>query len=177
MKPNYYYLSNQIGKDKTETQTTLTETDLILQKDFTNDYPKTPREVVKWYNRIIKEYYAEKHTKKETNALIKQQRALLDKDLLAANPKATFYKNVKANIKDYAKRDEKIIIVKTCSSSDITYAKVKGYNCAYATSYYFSREGNDYSRTFQEFCLRQDDNGNWKILTWKLTEGDPDDYK
>ena len=41
------------------TEKELTDIEKVLVKDLKRDYPKTPREVVKFYNRIIKCYYGE----------------------------------------------------------------------------------------------------------------------
>ncbi len=174
----YYYLSGKIAsRDATDTAGgQLTEVQTIIAKDFVGDYPKTPREVVKWYNRIIKEYYAEEHTDAEITALADQQRMLLDEELLSYNPRDEFLMQVKNDVNNYNVRDQKIISAKICSSNDVSYGTVQGYECAYVTSYYFTRTGNDYSRTFQEYCLRKDANGQWKILTFRLTTGDPEDY-
>ena len=53
----YYYLSHRNDNNTTEDATKVTEVDKILQKDFDEQYPTSPREVVKWYNRIITAYY------------------------------------------------------------------------------------------------------------------------
>ena len=172
----YFYLAKKSGVSSTD-DTEISEYDIITTKDFTEDYPKTPRETVKWYNRIIKEYYAEEHTDAEIAALAQQQRMLLDDELLSYNEQSTFLENVKDDVADHDARDQVIVTAKVCSSNDVKYATVQGDECAYVTSYYFSREGNDFTKTFQEYCLRKDGDGRWKILTFRLTEGDPDDYE
>ena len=172
----YFYLSRKSSGASAEESTEITEYDLITTRDFSVNYPLTPREVVKWYNRIIKEYYDEEHTNAEIAALVQQQRMLLDDELLDYNPYDEFLESVKDDIADHEARDQKIVTAKVCSSNDVVYATVQGDECAYVTSYYFTREGNDYARIFQEYCLRKNDDGQWKILTFRLTEGDPDDY-
>lgn len=174
----YYYLSHRFdNKTEEDSKTTVSEADSIVLKDFDNDYPATPRAVVKWYNRIITEYYAAEHSDKTIDQMITKQRALLDDELLRANPEQEFTLAVKADIEDYAARNRRIVVSKLCSSNDVTYATVNGYECAYVTSYYFTREGNDYTRTFQEYCLRKDSEGRWKILTFRLVDGDVEDYE
>jgi hypothetical protein len=54
----------------------------------------------------------------------------------------------------------------------VQYKKVNGYDCAFLSTYYFIREGSSYTRTYEDFCLRKDSNGNWKILTWRLSTED-----
>lgn len=61
------------------------------------------------------------------------------------------------------------------NSSDIKYQKVKGEECAYVTASYFVKEGNSYTRTYEEYVLRKDTNKQWKILGYQLTKGDSSD--
>jgi hypothetical protein len=42
---------------------------------------------------------------------------------------------------------------------------------AYVTSSYFVREGSSYERTYQEYVLRKDSDGNWKIMGFYQVEG------
>ena len=143
-----------------------------LKKDFEKNYPKTPREVVKWYNRIITAFYGEEYTDDELEDMADQVRMLMDDELLSYNPRDTYIKNLKADIEDYKTRKKTIVQSSVSDSNDITYATVQGDYCAYVDAYYFSREASDYSRTYEEFVLRKDDDGHWKILTFRLMEGD-----
>lgn len=173
----YFYLDRKHDDAAKVEAEKIEEVDMIVNRDLETNYPVTPREVVKFYNRIVVEYYANEHSDDEITAMASQQRKLLDPELLEYNPEVDFIINVKANIEEYAARDEKIRRAKVCSSNDVTYRKVKGDDCAYVTSYYFSSEGSSPIRTFQEYCLRKDTDGRWKILTFRLTEGDPNDYQ
>ncbi len=174
----YYYLSHRNDSLTEEsTVTEVSEADAIITRDFSTNYPATPRAVVKWYNRIITEFYAEDHSDSEITALASKQRELLDEELLAKNPVDEFLQAVKADVLEYSARDERIVTSKVCSSNDVTYATVQGDQVAYVTSYYFIREGNDYMRSYQEYCLRKDASGNWKILTFRQIDGDPEDYE
>ena len=104
-----------------------------------------------------------------------QARSLMDDELLSYNPRDTYLKSLKADIEDYKTRDKIIVQSSVSDSNDITYATVDGEYCAYVDAYYFSREASDYSRTYEEFVLRRDDEGRWKILSFRLTEGDNDE--
>ena len=46
----YYYLSNH-GKKDVENSTEISKVDEALSRDLAKDYPPTPREVVKFYNK------------------------------------------------------------------------------------------------------------------------------
>lgn len=171
----YYYLSHKNAKSAEDAQDKTTEVEKIIERDFDKQYPKTPREVVKWYNRIITAFYGEEYTDEELEKMADQARSLMDDELLSYNPRDTYLKSLKADIEDYKTRDKIIVQSSVSDSNDITYATVDGDYCAYVDAYYFSREASDYSRTYEEFVLRRDDEGHWKILSFRLTEGDNDE--
>ena len=171
----YYYLSHKNEKSAEDAQDKTTEVEKIIERDFDKNYPKTPREVVKWYNRIITAFYGEEYTDEELEKMADQARSLMDDELLSYNPRDTYLKSLKADIEDYKTRDKIIVQSLVSDSNDITYATVDGDYCAYVDAYYFSREASDYSRTYEEFVLRRDDEGHWKILSFRLTEGDNDE--
>lgn len=171
----YYYLSQKNAKSSEDAEDKMTEVEKIIERDFDKNYPKTPREVVKWYNRIITAFYSEEYTDEELEKMADQARRLMDDELLSYNPRDTYLKNLKADIEDYKTRNKIIVQSSVSDSNDITYATVDGDYCAYVDAYYFSREASDYSRTYEEFVLRRDDEGHWKILSFRLTEGDNDE--
>lgn len=171
----YYYLSHKNAKSAEDAKDKMTEVEKIIERDFDKNYPKTPREVVKWYNRIITAFYGEEYTDEELEEMADQARSLMDDELLSYNPRDTYLKSLKADIEDYKTRDKIIVQSSVSDSNDITYATVDGDYCAYVDAYYFSREASDYSRTYEEFVLRRDDEGHWKILSFRLTEGDNDE--
>ena len=171
----YYYLSQKNAKSSEDAEDKMTEVEKIIERDFDKNYPKTPREVVKWYNRIITAFYSEEYTDEELEKMADQARRLMDDELLSYNPRDTYLKNLKADIEDYKTRNKIIVQSPVSDSNDITYATVDGDYCAYVDAYYFSREASDYSRTYEEFVLRMDDEGHWKILSFRLTEGDNDE--
>ncbi|MBR1573010.1 MAG: hypothetical protein IJ655_09725 [Lachnospiraceae bacterium] len=172
----YYYLSHKNGSKPSE-DAEETEVEYILGKDFESDYPPTPREVVKWYNRIIKALYAEKYEDSDLTEMGMQIRQLLDEELLEYNPETTYIASLKQDVMDYHAREKTIVQSKVTDSANITYATINGYNCAYVDAYYFTKEGSTYSRTYEKFVLRQAADGKWKILTFKMVEGDADDWK
>lgn len=171
----YYYLSRKSDKQSSEQGEEMTEVDKIVSRDFEDKYPTTPREVVKWYNRIITAYYREEYTEEELDKMADQARMLMDDELLEQNSKEAYMTGLKADIENYKNRKRQIVQSRVCDSNDIRYATVKGSSCAYVNTYYFVKEGSDYTRSYQEFVLRKDGKGNWKILTFRLTEGETDE--
>jgi hypothetical protein len=174
----YFYLSRRSTDNSTSRESeTITEYSRLKNTDLKSNYPMTPRAVVKMYNRIITEYYAKKHSDKEITVLAKQARKLMDDDLLKENPEDTYIESVKKDIKSYSDRKARIISSNVENSEYIEYKVVQDHECAYVESYYFSKEGSNFLRTYQKYCLRKDKEGNWKILTWKMVDGNPDNYE
>lgn len=171
----YYYLSRKNDNQTSEEREEMSEVDKIISRDFKDKYPTTPREVVKWYNRIITAYYKEEYSDEELDKMADQARMLMDEELLSYNSKENYMSAVKTDIENYKNRKRQIVQSKVCDSNDIRYATVKGYSCAYVNTYYFVKEGSDYTRSYQEFVLRKDSKGNWKILTFRLTQGETEE--
>ena len=88
----YYYLSHKNAKSAEDAQDKTTEVEKIIERDFDKKYPKTPREVVKWYNRIITAFYGEEYTDEELEKMADQARSLMDDELLSYNPRDTYLK-------------------------------------------------------------------------------------
>ncbi len=166
----YYYLTTKGGKGA-EGSTELTEIDKIVTRDLENNYPETPREVVKLYNRIITCYYGGEWEEEELYQLGDQARALFDEELLENNPRDKYFLALESEIAEYKEKKKEIVSSDVCSSSDVLEKTVDGDECAYVTASYFMKEGKDYSKTFQEYVLRKDEDGNWKILVFYQIEG------
>ena len=168
----YYYLSRKNDKQSTEQTDEMSEVDKIISRDFEGKYPNSPREVVKWYNRIITAYYGQEYSDEELEKMADQARMLMDDELLKYNDRDSYLTSLKADIENYKNRKRVIVQSRVCDSNDIRYATVKGFSCAYVNTYYFVKEGSNYTRSYQEFVLRKDKEGNWKILTFRLTDGE-----
>lgn len=167
----YYYLSAK-NTASTEEKVTLTETDKLITKDLKNDYPSTPREVIKFYNRILKCYYDGDYTDEQLEELADQARMLMDNELLENNPRDQFLQSLKADIASYAENSKTISQTSVCGSNDVEYKTIDGDECAYVTASYFVKQKNEFTRTNQQYVLRKDDDGNWKILVFYQVEGD-----
>lgn len=162
----FLYLNNKNSKPSDQDEQ-LTEAEIIETTDFDKNYPESPRAVVKWYNRIATVIYNNDLGDVKLEEVGEQERKLLDDDLLKLNPEKDFYKRLEAEMKENQERQRSIVSSEVCKSSDITYKTVNGYDCAYVYAYYFGKEGNNFTRTYQKFCLRKDKQDRWKILTFE----------
>lgn len=169
----YFYLSRRDGVMKEEMSLEPeSELSKVLAKDFSKQYPETPRSVIKWYNRIIMLYYDKDTTDDDVEKLCDQAMMLFDADLLQANPREFYLANVRADITEYRDRGREIRQSSVQSSGDVEYKTIKDRDYAYVIAYYFTKEGSNYTRTYQKFALRKDEMGKWKILAFELTDED-----
>ncbi|MGN0485319.1 MAG: DUF6715 family protein [Lachnospiraceae bacterium] len=166
----YYYISN--STKKTAEQKTLSEIEKVTMKDLDTEYPKTPKAVVKFYNRIVCCMYNEKYSDEDLQKLGGQQRKLLDAELLDQNPEKDYIENLKQDILSYREHERTITKAIVSDQEDVVYKTKNGKRCAYVSVQYFMKEKNGYQRTNQEFVLRQDEAENWKILGFYKVEGE-----
>ncbi|WP_308804721.1 DUF6715 family protein, partial [Agathobacter sp.] len=95
-------------------------------------------------------------------------------ELAANNPKDTYKQSVTADAQSY--KDQGITLAQTgvCDSNDVKYVTDNGSKIAYVKASYFMKEGSSYSKTYQEYVLRQDKEGCWRILTFYKIAADSD---
>lgn len=168
----FYYMSSK--KDvSVENKTELTTLDKIILKDLESNYPSTPRAVVKLYNQIITCYYSAEFKDDEFEKLVDQALLLFDDELKAKNPKDEYMKTLSNEIEEYKTKDKTISQTAVCSSNDVLYRNDNGDEIAYVNASYFIKEGKEHVKTYEQYVLRKDEKGNWKILGYYEIEEDP----
>ena len=98
----FYFMKNSDGSQASKENLTVVQR--INEKNLADDYPKTPRAVIKLYNQIITSYYSGNYTDDEFDKLIDQARMLFDQDLADNNSKDDYKKSVETSIADYKNR-------------------------------------------------------------------------
>ncbi len=169
-----FYAVNENSKKESQKEASLTEIQKITTKDLDANYPQTPREVVKFYNKIVDCYYKDQYTDDELDALADQALKLFDDELVQNNPKDTYKSSVIADVLNYEDQGKTISQINVCDSNDVKYITDDGDNIAYVTASYFIKQDNSYSKTYQEYVLRKDAEGRWKILTFYKVESASD---
>ena len=168
----FYYMSSK--KDvSVENKTELTTLDKLILKDLESNYPSTPRAVVKLYNQIITCYYSAEFKDDEFEKLVDQALLLFDDELKAKNPKDEYMKTLSNEIEEYNTKDKTISQTAVCSSNDVLYRNDNGDEIAYVNASYFIKEGKEHVKTYEQYVLRKDEKGNWKILGYYEIEEDP----
>lgn len=164
----YYYLSNKDASDASD----VTEVQKVVLKDLSgSSYPPTPREVVKFYNRILCCYYNEEYTDEEFHKLADQALLLMDEELADNNPAEQYYQRVEGDVENYRSSKRTINNASVCDSNEVEFATVGGAECANVSASYFVRDKNGFTKSNQNYMLRKDLEGKWKILAFELQEG------
>ena len=107
---------------------------------------------------------------------------LMDEELAANNPKEDYLKRVKAEIATFKLAERTIVSYTLESSNEVETGTIDGQESAVVQSSYFIKEqnsdsNNPYSKTYQDYLLRKDADGQWKILGFEKVKGDTSDGK
>ena len=166
-----FYIVNNNSKKESAKEAGLTEIQKITTRNMEKDYPAT-REVIKFYNRIVKCYYGRQYSDDELEQLADQALSMFDDDLLKKNEKESYIESVKSDAAQYEEDNKSISQTDVCDSNDVKYMTDNGDDIAYVTASYFIKNGSSYTKTYQEYVLRKDGDGDWKILTFYKIEGE-----
>ncbi len=166
----YFAMSANKDTNKVESASVENEVDKLLSKNIDMAYPPTPREVIKLYSRILKCLYSEDMTEKQVRDMSEQVRCLFDNELLAKNPETEHLDAIEADIAGYKVNDKSIVSYTIEKASNVIEDVVDGIPYATLRAYYTVKQENKYTRSYEEFIVRQDTEGKWKILGWRESD-------
>lgn len=169
----YYHFSNKTTSDNTgnsDDKTVDGEVDKILSKDLDTSYPLTAREVVNLFTRIQKCYYNEDCSSEDLVSLAFMATRLFDDELNTNNPFDEYFSELQDDIAQYKENGQTITRVIVDKSSDIIYSTIDDIKYASLNCIYYIKNNDSTQKTIETYALRKDDQGNWKILGWKLYE-------
>ncbi len=164
----YCYLVNRSNRSMDER--TLTTVENVLLRDLDNYYPPTPKEVVRYYNDIVKCFYNEECTPEQLEELAHKARELYDQELLDHNEWDTYFFNLESEIQDFRKNNRKISNISLAASMDVDEFTQDGYRFAKIHCAYNVLQGRESTSTVEVYLLRRDGDGHWKIYGWDLAE-------
>ena len=164
----YAYLS---GTHRTEQQeAVMSEVDTALSRDLDNDYPATPKEVIKYYNDLMKCFYNEECTAEELQALGRKSLQLFDEELQENNDEDTYLIRLQGEVQNYKDNKRKITSVPLAPSTNVDYYSVDGYSFARISCGYTMTENGKKTSTVMVYLLRRDDSRRWKIYGWETAD-------
>ena len=164
----YGYLVNRTRRANAEKALTAVEN--VLLRDLEHNYPPTPKEVIRYYNNILKCFYNEQCSQEEIEALARKARGLYDQELLDHNEWSTYIFNLEAEIQDFQNLNRKISNISLASSTDVDEFTQNGYKFAKIRCGYNILQGKESSSSVHVYLLRKDEDGHWKIYGWELAE-------
>lgn len=151
---------------KEQSKEVLSEIDEAIYKNLDKSYPASVREVIKYYCEVLKCMFNGEVTDKQIEQLVDKERALFDKELLKANDYGEFIGNRQAEIKQYKKAKSKLVKYTVGENNQVKYWKNNGKEMASIKAHIYI-SGDKYKDFSQEYTLRKDKNGKWKILAWE----------
>lgn len=168
----FTYLSNRANKSPEAT--TDSEAQKLLNYDFENEYPKTPRETVKLHCDYLKNVYSDKFADEDLSTVNQNIRKLFDMELLELNAENEQLQKMKDELLLYRENKQKIVSyslpegsqVEKNTEGDTEYAKMK-------VTLNF-RVGSSPVSAEEEYILRKDSLGQWKILGWQTISSSND---
>ena len=164
----YSYLS---GKNRTEQQdAVMTAVDTALSRDLDNDYPSTPKEVIKYYNELMKCFYNEECTAEEIEELGRKSLQLFDEELRANNEEEAYLTRLQGEVQNYKNNKRKITSVSLASSTNVDYYNADGYDFARISCGYGMNENGKKISTVMVYLLRKDEERHWKIYGWETAD-------
>ena len=164
----YAYLS---GTHRTEQQeAVMSEVDTALARDLDNNYPATPKEVIKYYNDLMKCFYNEDCTAEELQVLGRKSLQLFDEELQENNDEDTYLIRLQGEVQNYKDNKKKITSVSLAPSTNVDYYSVDGFSFARISCGYTMTENGKKTSTVMVYLLRRDDNRRWKIYGWETAD-------
>lgn len=161
----FYYLSNKKNEDSFNSEeTTVSDVFYAINYNLEANYPQSPKEVIEFYVLLQRCMYNEEYSESEFVDMINQMRLLLDDELTAADTFSQQYDELSVEV---IEKKNTGTILNECTignNSDVTYATLDGLKYANVPcTYYFKNDEGTVSSS-QEFILRKDEDGKWKIL-------------
>jgi hypothetical protein len=162
----YFYLSN---REKTAEENTVSAVQDVILRNLDNNYPPTPREVIKYYSDITKCLYNESYSDEELEQMADKLLELYDEELAENNPRDQYITSLKNDIADFTDNSYSIVNYSVSTSTDVEEFTKDGRQCAMLYCTYSVKNGSQYSSSKMEFILRKEtSSGHWKILGFEL---------
>ena len=166
----YFYVINNRMRVIEEDVDKITPVQELLVRDLSENYPATPKEVVKLYSEITKCFYGEDYTEDELNSLATMSRQLFDDELVANQSDDSYLRALKGEIATYKKANRIISSYSVSSSADVQYYNYRDDEWAQLIAMYSIRTGGKVEPSKERYLLRKDTEGHWKIYGFRLEQ-------
>lgn len=161
----FTYLSSRT--DRSPEETTSSQAQQLLNYDFENNYPKTPRETVKLHCDYLKNVYSDKFAEEDLYTINQNIRKLFDMELLEINTEEEQLKKMKDELSLYRDNKQKLISYSLPEGSQVQYNKEGDTEYAKMKVSLNLKIKSSSVSVEEEYILRKDSQGHWKILGWQ----------
>ncbi len=171
----YFYVRNKAqenAKKQAEKDAQPTEVSEILALNIDAAYPDTARTVLRLYCRIVSAMMNEDLKEGELMKLEMQLRKLFDDEFLANNTVNDQYNSLQLERLEYQDNKRKIdsYLVDTANNAEQKVIEERDYYSIMVN--FIIKESGISGTLYEEFLLRRDDAGRWKIVGWRRVDKD-----
>lgn len=168
----YIYIVNKDFRSNSSREKAEEQVTLLLNRDLEKNYPDNPRDLVIYYSDLICCLYNEDLTQEQMSQMAVQLRTLFDVELLEENSLNEYTQRLKEEAAAYKEEKKTISNYQVFKNSEIKYQKMEGESYAILSAYYrLKTNKSSPATTCEEFILRKDAEGYWRILGWELSNG------
>lgn len=165
----FFYLSRRgTPTEATDKIVNNQEIAALTTRNIMQNYPESPKEVIKFYARITKAYYKAPITDEQMQGLANQARLLFDDELRATQTDEEFLDALKEDIEEYRKEGRYVSDYRIAESGEVQFTTFQSQKYASLRAVYVLREGKEVRNSSIKYTLRQDSEGRWRILYWEL---------
>lgn len=167
----YAFHINRKSAQDAEIAVESTAVQKVLMRDLERNYPPTSKEVVKYFAEITKCFYNEDYTDEELEQMALKIQGIYDAELIENKSQEDYMTDLRSEIADWKKNGYTISSYVLSASVDVEEFVENGYSCERLYCTFNVKQGtNGTVRSMEQFVLRKDDDGHWKILGWDLVE-------
>ena len=163
----FLFISNKLAENEEPSDVQITAVQNVLLRNMDNNYPPTPKEVLKYYSDITQCFYAGGYTEEEFIQLANRALELYDDELRANQNYDVYIDDLRAEIDSFKEKDWSISSYSTSSSTDVLEFERDGYEWAQLYAFYNVRQSTQIVKVTEVFLMRKDENGRWKIYGWE----------
>lgn len=162
-----FYLTHK-SQTRAEEEVESTQVQKVLQKDLEKNYPPTPKEVVKYFAEITRCFYNEEYSEDDLDKMAAKIQELYDAELVANKSQEDYLQDLRSEIADMKEQKSTIYSYELSASTDVYYFTEQDYECARLYCLFNVKQGSSTVASMEQFVLRKDEAGHWKILGWDL---------
>ncbi len=146
------------------------EAQAIISKNLDRFYPSTVREVVRLFQRINVCLKSNTYTEDEYYKLVDKLMMLYDDELVEKNPRDKYATSLYDDISAFKQAGKAISVTNIQLDSQADRYEIDGRKMASIVGLYVVKTKSGLAKTYEKYILREDEDGNWKILGWELTD-------